>query len=328
MTSIHKIRLGTRGSPLAMKQANTVKDKINALYPHIPVELVVIKTSGDWTPAQGETPLSEIQSTGQWAGKGLFTKEIQQAILRGEIDAAVHSMKDVESHTPDGLITHHMLEREDPRDAVIISDRALGAKSLKTLPPDCVIGTSSIRRTAFLLYKRWDLKIEPLRGNVQTRIDKMNRGQADAILLAAAGLKRLGLADKIGFLIEPEDMLPSPGQGAIGLETADYNTELLTIFDHICCKKTMYCVHAERAAVKELNGSCHTPIGAYALINDGGMMHLRVAVAEEGGHQYWSDEIHATALTVEEAQRHGKELGRRLKAVIPEGILPDPEDTA
>ena len=321
-THLKKIRLGTRGSPLALVQANIVKSKIKALYPDIKTEIVVIKTTGDWTPEQQEQSLCSIQSKGQWAGKGLFAKEIQQAIIDDKIDAAVHSMKDMETTLPNGLTIQHMLPREDPRDILILSNQFKGQiNSLAGLTSDMRIGTCSVRRAAFLRHKKFDIKIVPLRGNVQTRIEKMNNGQADAIFLAHAGLNRLGEADKIDIILNPSDMLPAAGQGAIGLETTEFNTEILSIFSQISCKKTILCVSAERAILKELDGSCNTPIGAYATINDGGMMHLRVAIAEKEGYQYWQDERSNTATTIEEAEELGRELGSIIKDKIPEDIL-------
>ncbi len=318
---IKKLRLGTRGSPLALTQAKMVKAKVETLHPEIEVEIVIIKTTGDWTPEQGDTRLSDIQSTGQWAGKGLFAKEIQESIINDTIDAAVHSMKDMETHIPDGLTIRHMLPRADPRDALILGESAKNSTNIETLPRDCKVGTSSLRRASFLKNKRWDIQIVPLRGNVHTRIEKLEHRQVDAVFLACAGLDRLDLSDKIGFRIAPEDILPSAGQGAIGIETTEFNKELLAIFDPISCKKTVLCVSAERAALKELDGSCSSPIGAYATLNDGGMLHLRIAVGEEEGHGYWFEERRATATTNEEAIAYGKELGRVLKDRIPEGIL-------
>jgi len=257
-----KLRLGTRGSPLALIQAKMVKSRIESLHTNIKVEIIVIKTTGDWVPAQGNTRLYEIQPTGQWAGKGLFAKEIEEGMMNKTIDIAVHSMKDMEIHLPQNLMIEHMLPRDDPRDAMILGEKAKNATHIENLPQDCIIGTSSPRRAAFLLHKRKDIKIVPLRGNVQTRIEKLKHGMVDAIFLACAGLDRLKLANEIGFRIAPEDILPAAGQGVIGIETTEQDKDIIECLTPISCPKTVLCLTAERAALRELDGSCNTPTAA------------------------------------------------------------------
>ncbi len=340
MASENKIiRIGTRGSPLALVQANTVCAKLAEAHPDLQTEIVVIKTSGDWKPSDGEVRLSEAEG-----GKGQFAKEIEQALLAGEIDAAVHSMKDMDSHLPDGLVLDHMLEREDPRDALLLRDRvSLGGElssddlannsqlkdgGFSALPEGCVVGTASVRRAAFLLSRRPDLKIVPFRGNVQTRIDKLrgenSDGSVGCTLLAMAGLNRLGLADEVDVVLGVEDMLPAAGQGAVGIEVreGDEDEDVLSIFSHISCFNTVVCVKSEREVLRILDGSCHTPIGAYATY-EGGELWLRVRVSSLDGQQNFEDEIRGAVENVEDAIKLGHEIGRRLKKKIPPGILSD-----
>lgn len=311
-----KIRIGTRGSPLALKQAAMVRAEITRVAPDMQIEVVVIKTSGDWRPEQGETRLIEEQG-----GKGQFAKEIEEALLAGTIDIAVHSMKDMESDLPEGLMIDHMLPREDARD-IILFNALSEIRSLADLPPGARVGTASVRRMAFLKALRPDLQITTLRGNVQTRIDKMRSGQVDVILLAVAGLKRLELEDEIarGLILAPEEFLPPAGQGAIGIERRKNDKKLLAILGQISCKITVFCVVAERAALRVLSGSCHTPIGACATIQDG-QMYLRLKLAALDGSVLYTEEIRQVIHTVQEAEKLGVALGEKLKARVPENLL-------
>ncbi len=332
------IRIGTRGSPLALAQAKTVQAKLAEAHPSIENELVIIKTSGDWNPSEGDVRLSEADG-----GKGQFAKEIEQALLVGEIDAAVHSMKDMDSHLPDGLILDHMLEREDARDALLLRDRLsslcelsecdlanfsqLKNDDFEALSKDTVVGTASVRRAAFLLSKRPDLKIVPFRGNVQTRIDKLrgeNSQNAEnsptCTLLAMAGLNRLGIADEADVILEPEVMLPAAAQGAVGVELRKGDDNIISIFSHISDLNTVLCVKAEREVLRVLDGSCHTPIGAYAVFEQGEIW-LRVRVVSLDGQQSFEDEIRGPVETIEEAVKLGHEVGQRLKKLIPPEIL-------
>ncbi len=314
------IRIGSRGSPLALKQVEMVQVALAEHFPDLKTELVVIQTSGDWKPEDGDVRLSESEG-----GKGLFAKEIEAALLAGDIDCGVHSMKDMDSHLPEGLMIDHMLPREDPRDAVLFSNELSNNSQLKKTFPVCfpegaVIGTASVRRAAFLLSQRGDLKIEPFRGNVHTRIKKIRAGNADATLLAMAGLKRLGLEGEADLILEPEEMLPAAGQGAVGIEIRKGDEDMLSTLSHISDFKTVSCVKSERAVLRVLDGSCHTPIGAHAVL-DGTELWLRVCVCSLDGQQRFEDDIRGDVVRVQDAEALGEELGTRLKSVVPDDIF-------
>jgi hydroxymethylbilane synthase len=330
-TPIKHLRLGTRGSPLALTQTEMVKAALAAHYSDIQSEVVVLKTSGDWKHSDGEVRLSEANG-----GKGQFAKELEEALLRGEIDLAVHSMKDMDSNLPDGLSIECMLPRQDPRDAIICRENFKNSANfsqlkmaktgpnletiLEALGPDVRVGTSSVRRAAFLKSIKPDIRIETLRGNVQTRIDKLNAGQVDITLLAMAGLNRLGLGAQADFFISETDMLPSAGQGAVGVEIRRKDVEVAKLLDAISCSKTVCCVKSEREALRVLDGSCDTPIGAHAVL-EGENMHLKVAVVSLDGSQLFEDEIRAIVRTSQEAIALGNEIGQRLKSKIPAEIF-------
>ena len=305
------IRIGTRGSRLAMIQTQMVVDGLKRAHPDLIVEIKEILTSGDWKPAHGETRLAEAAG-----GKGLFAKEIEQALLDGVIDCGVHSLKDMPSFLPPGLEIPFVLEREDPRD-VFLSAKY---ESLESMPAGSVVGTSALRRQAFVLQKRPDLKVVPLRGNVPTRIEKMKSGQVDAMVLASAGLKRLGLISEIKEYFSVEDFIPGAAQGVIGLEVRNNDTatkEWLSALNHF---ETSLIVSAERSALQTLDGSCRTPVGAYAT-KDGDRIHLKVEVASPDGRDSYEDEIEGTVTTLADAERLGQIVGLRLKARVPEGLL-------
>ncbi|MBI5205354.1 MAG: hydroxymethylbilane synthase [Nitrospirae bacterium] len=257
-----KIIIGTRGSKLALWQAEWVKSELLKLNPGLTIELNKIKTTGDKIL---DVPLAKV------GGKGLFVKEIEEAILRGEADIAVHSMKDVPTDFPMGLHLAVICKREDPRDAFItaVSSQQSAVsknkiKRFKDLPKGATVGTSSLRRACQLLSIRRDLKISQLRGNLDTRLRKLDEGQFDAIILAAAGVKRLGWAERITEVIEPEISLPAIGQGAIGIECRvadDFINKLISPLNH---SETSVCVRAERACLKKLEGGCQVPIAAHA----------------------------------------------------------------
>jgi hydroxymethylbilane synthase len=253
-----KIVIGTRGSKLALWQAEWVKAELERLHPGIEVGLNKIKTTGDKIL---DVPLAKV------GGKGLFVKEIEEALLRGEADIAVHSMKDVPTEFPEGLHLAVICKREDPRDAFIarIKNKKSVIKDFGSLTEGAVIGTSSLRRSCQLLHIRPDLKIAQLRGNLGTRINKLDEGQFDAIILAAAGVKRLGWADRITEILSPETSLPAIGQGAIGIECriADDINDLIAPLND---SETSVCVRAERAFLRKLEGGCQVPIAAYARI--------------------------------------------------------------
>lgn len=302
------LKIGTRGSQLALVQANMVAEILRDAVSGLNVELVVIQTSGDWKPEQGETRLSAAKG-----GKGQFAKEIEQALLSGAVDLGVHSAKDMESHLHAGLMMRHFLTREDPRDAFI----SMKYQSLEAMPEGAVVGTSSVRRQAYVLNKRPDLRVVPLRGNVPTRLEKLKSGQVDATFLAVAGLNRLGLAQEITSVMPVEQMVPGAGQGAIGLEILKDNKAVAAILDKIICAETTACVLAERAALAVLDGSCHTPVGAYAKI-EAGQLCLTVEVMSLDGTRAWRREIKGLAA---DAEALGQALGAALKAELPDGCL-------
>jgi hydroxymethylbilane synthase len=298
------LRLGTRGSPLALAQAEETRRRLAAAHPELAgegaVAIVAIKTTGDRIQ---DRALSEI------GGKGLFTKEIEEALIAGEIDAAVHSMKDVPTWLPDGLTIDHLLPREDPRDAFFSPH----GPRLADLPQGAVVGTASLRRQAQVMARRPDLKVVNFRGNVATRLRKLAEGEVDATLLAVAGLKRLGEADKITAALEPEEMLPAVGQGAVGLEIRAGDAKTRQWLDAIACSETMTRVGAERALLAELDGSCKTPIAGLAELKDGGArLRLRGLVALPDGSVAHAAEKSGAAA---EGAALGKALGEELKAL-------------
>lgn len=311
------LKIGSRGSPLALAQVALVEAALAEKFPDLVTERVTITTSGDWKPEDGEVRLSA-----RAGGKAQFAKEIEEALLAGEIDCAVHSMKDMDSNLPEGLVIDHMLPREDVRDCLLFSNALSndGQLDFDDIAHGACVGTASVRRGAFLLSQRPDLKIEPFRGNVQTRIEKVRSGQVDVTMLAMAGLKRLGIADEADVVLEVEDMLPAAAQGAVGIELCSNDDDLLSIFSRISDAKTVFCVKAERAALRALDGTCHSPIGAYAMFK-GDEMWLRVRVVSEDGLQSFDDDIRGHVENVQDAQALGTEIGARMKAIIPPGIL-------
>ncbi len=257
MTKKNKIVIGTRGSKLALWQAEWIKSELQRFHPDLIIELEKIKTTGDMIL---DVPLAKI------GGKGLFVKEIEEALLRGDADIAVHSMKDVPTYFPKGLHLAAICKREDPRDAFITRSQKSEVRSqkFKDLPQGATIGTSSLRRSCQLLNARPDLKIMQLRGNLDTRLRKLDEGQFDAIILAAAGVKRLGWAERITEILEPAVSLPAIGQGAIGIECRiddGFINKLIAPLNH---PETAVCVRAERAFLEKLEGGCQVPIAAYA----------------------------------------------------------------
>src|SRR5215813_10819915 len=236
-----------------MWQARHVQARLAALYPRVTVDILGLTTEGD---RRLTVSLASI------GGKGLFVKELEEAMAQGRADMAVHSAKDVPAQLPEGYVLAAMLEREDPRDAFLSN----GYRDLAALPANARVGTSSLRRQCQLRARYPRLKIEPLRGNVDTRVRKLDEGQLDAVILAAAGLKRLGLAHRITSLLAPEECLPAPGQGALGLECRADRADLLALLAPLADQATARCVAAERAFSRALAGSCNVPLGAYAEI--------------------------------------------------------------
>lgn len=271
------LKIGTRGSKLAVAQSEWVKARISARHPDIQVELVKIKTEGDRIVGSS---LSRV------GGKGLFVKEIEEALLMGRVDLAVHSVKDIPAELPAGLSLAVFPEREEPADAFV----SLQYKNMEALPPGASVGTGSLRRTAQLLSLRPDLKVVPIRGNVDTRLKKMESGELDAIILAAAGLHRLGLGDRIRSVLPPTEMIPAVGQGALGLEIRINDDAILRSIAFLNHKTTELTVKAERAFLKRLEGGCQVPIAGHAQL-DGNEIGLRGMVAELDGSRIIRDEI-------------------------------------
>lgn len=285
------LRIGTRGSALALWQAEWVKAALQTRHPAQWVELVIIKTQGDKIL---DVPLAKV------GGKGLFVKELEEALLAGEIDLAVHSMKDVPAVIPEGLELAVILEREDPRD-VLLSTRYTG---LTTLPRGGVVGSSSLRRQSQLLHLRPDLQVVSLRGNVNTRIGKLESGQFDAILLAAAGVKRLQLTRHVVEYLDPRQMIPANGQGAIGIETRQADARMAALLAPLNHPPTWLCVRAERAFLATLEGGCQVPIAGHARLH-GETLTLLGRVASLDGTEMITREMEAPAAEPES-------LGQRL----------------
>ena len=298
------LKIATRKSPLAMWQANFVKDRLEALYPELQVELVPMSTQGDKIL---DTPLAKV------GGKGLFVKELETAMLEGRADIAVHSMKDVPVEFPDGLGLHTICEREDPRDAFVSNH----FNQIDELPQGAVVGTSSLRRQCQLRAARPDIVIRDLRGNVNTRLAKLDAGEYDAIILAAAGLKRLEMAHRIAAFIEPEQSLPANGQGAVGIECRLDDHELHALLAPLEHPETRIRVLTERAMNRALQGGCQVPIGAYALVQ-GEEVWLRGLVGSPDGARVIRDEIRGP---LAEGEALGHTLAQRLLAAGADVIL-------
>ena len=265
------LRIGTRGSPLALVQARTVRARLAAAIgvDEEAIDLVIIRTSGD---AIQDRPLAEV------GGKGLFTKEIEEALLGGRIDLAVHSAKDMPTFSQPGLMLAACLEREDPRD-VFISRKA---GSLAELPKGATLGTASLRRQAIAKRARGDLRVTPLRGNVETRLRKLDAGEVDATILALAGMKRLGLTEHATKIMSTEEFLPAVGQGAIGIETRADDTRTREALARINHDDTFTALSAERAFLAVLDGSCKTPISGHATLS-GDTVQFRGLIARPDG---------------------------------------------
>ncbi|MEG3128902.1 hydroxymethylbilane synthase [Pantoea cypripedii] len=265
-------RIATRQSPLALWQAQYVQQRLMAAHPGLRVELVPMVTKGDVIL---DTPLAKV------GGKGLFVKELELAMLENRADLAVHSMKDVPVDFPEGLGLVTICEREDPRDAFVSNHY----DSIDALPQGAVVGTSSLRRQCQLSARRPDLVIRSLRGNVGTRLGKLDAGDYDAIILAAAGLIRLGLEDRIRLALPAELSLPAVGQGAVGIECRLDDAELITLLQALNDGDTAVCVRAERAMNTRLEGGCQVPIGSFAVLEEGDQLWLRGLVGSPDGSQ-------------------------------------------
>jgi len=298
--------IGTRGSPLALAQAHETRARLMAAFglPEDAFRIAVIKVTGD---AVQDRPLKEI------GGKGLFTREIEEALLAGEIDIAVHSMKDMPVEQPAGLILDTYLPREDVRDAFV----ALTPGGLADLPQGAVVGTSSLRRRAQLLHRRPDLRIVEFRGNVQTRLRKLGDGEAQATFLAMAGLNRLAMHDVPRVPIAVDDMLPAVAQGAIGIERRLDDSRVADLLAAIHHGPTGQRLAAERAFLAALDGSCETPIAGLAEL-DGGQMRLRGEVLRPDGSESIDEDL---TCAIEDGPEAGKEMARKLLAEAGEGFF-------
>ena len=289
------IVIGSRGSQLALWQANWVKSELERLHDNVDIDIRIIATSGDIIQ---DVPLAKI------GGKGLFVKEIEEALLANEIDLAVHSMKDVPMELPTELGISVITKRENPLDALISKN----GEKLADLPQGATIGTSSLRRSSQLLKYRDDFKIHPLRGNVDTRLRKVEEGKYDAILLASAGLNRLGWANRITEEISHDILLPAMGQGALGIETRLDDTKIYDLISTLNHEQTHYAVSAERSMVGRLDGGCQVPIGAYARVEKG-LITLKGLVASLDGEVIYKLE---NVGPVDDAINIGQELGAQL----------------
>ena len=289
------IKIATRKSPLAIWQAEFVRESLLNLHPELNIELIRMTTQGDKIL---DTPLAKV------GGKGLFVKELEHGILAGDADIAVHSMKDVPMAFPTGLHLPVICQREDPRDAFVSNNYT----SLDDLPMGSRIGTSSLRRECQLRNHRPDLDVLPLRGNVNTRLKKLDEGLFDGIILASAGLKRLGFEDRISEALTPEQSLPAAGQGAVGIETRIDDIEVASLLAPLRCPRTWIVVSAERAMNKRLAGGCQVPIAGFALI-DGDEVWLRGLVGRPDGSRILTADARAN---VEDAEALGEAIAEKL----------------
>jgi hydroxymethylbilane synthase len=292
------IRIATRGSALALWQANWVRDRLMADDPHLAVELLVLKTRGDKII---DRALSEV------GGKGLFVKEIEEALLDGRAEVAVHSMKDLPAEIPVGLMLGAVPLREDARDALVVAPK-IPARDVASLPKGARVGTSSLRRVCQLKARRPDLELVPLRGNVDTRVRKVDAGELDAIVLACAGLKRLGHAARITAALSTAESLPAIGQGALAIECRDDDAETLARLHKLDHRGTAHAVTAERAFLRRLQGDCKTPLAAHATI-DGARLTIEGLVGAPDGSQLLR---HALEGTTEDADAVGNALAEEL----------------
>jgi len=299
------LRIATRSSALALWQAEHIRTELQRLHPGLAVELVKIKTRGDRIL---DVPLAKI------GGKGLFVKELEEAMLDGRADLAVHSMKDVPMAFPDGLGLTAICEREDPSDAFVSNHYG----ALDELPEGAVVGTASLRREAQLRAYRPDLQIRVLRGNVNTRLAKLDAGEFDAIILASSGLKRLGFSERIRHTLPDTVSLPAVGQGALGIECRLDDDELLELIAPLNHADTADRVKAERALNRRLEGGCQVPIAAYALLEDADTLWLRGLVGSVDGRRIYRAEGRAPR---QEGERLGRELAEELLSMGADKVL-------
>jgi len=310
------LRVGTRGSPLALVQTRAFLQVLTTFCPVLRgmnvFEEHAIHTTGDMVQ---DRRLADI------GGKGLFAKEIHEALADGRIDFAVHSLKDLETELPPGIVLACTMRREDARDALILGPHCAeldSADPYACLPGSAVIGTSSVRRQAQLLHARPDLRITTLRGNVQTRLAKLAAGDCAASLLALAGLRRLGLEDRASVVLDPDSMVPAAGQGIVGITVRASDEDLRELLAAIEDPEAKAVSTAERAMLAELDGSCRTPIGGHARLLPTGGLHLTGLVARADGSFLLKSSLHGS---VADAERMGRELGARLRADSPRDIF-------
>ena len=289
------IIIGTRSSKLALWQADYVMDCLQKKYPELHVEKKLMTTKGDKIL---DAPLAKI------GGKGLFTKELEQDMLAGGIDIAVHSLKDMPTEVPDGLIITAITKRYDPGDAFVSNK----VKSLAELPQGAVVGTSSLRRKAQLLHARPDLVVKDLRGNVNTRLRKLDAGEYDAAVLAVAGLKRLGFGDHITEVLPKSMILPAVGQGALAIEAREDDAETRELVAFLNDEVTVACAKAERAFLARVEGGCQVPVGVYATPEDGGL-HVEAVIASLDGKRLYRDHVSGQ---VKDAETIGTQLADKL----------------
>lgn len=299
-----RIVIASRESRLAMWQAEHIRDRLQSLYAGCEVVILGMTTRGDQIL---DRPLAQI------GGKGLFIKELEVAMQEGRADLAVHSLKDVPMEMPEGFVLTAITARENPRDAFVSNRYA----DLDALPAGAVVGTSSLRREALLRARYPQLKIEPLRGNLDTRLRKLDDGQYDAIILAAAGLIRLGLSSRIRTVLTPEQSLPAPGQGALGIEIPAGRDDAAAWIAPLADAETTHCVRAERAFSRALGGSCQVPLGGYAVI-DGGELWLRGFVATADGREMVAAELRGAPA---DAEAIGLRLAQTLRERGADAIL-------
>lgn len=294
---MNKLKIGTRGSRLALRQTEIVIENLKKIYQDIEFEIIEIKTTGDKIL---DKSLSKI------GGKGLFIKEIEDALLNRDIDIAVHSLKDMPAEVPDGLVIAAYTEREDPTDCLISKDN----NTLDQLPEGSVVGTSSLRRICQLKALRPDLEYKPLRGNILTRIKKLDEGEFDAIVLASAGLIRLGLQNRIAQKFEINEFIPAVCQGIICVEVRNDDEEVLNIINAIDNRVSRIIAECERAFLKQLNGSCQIPLGAYCQINGNELFIKGILGDSESGYLYRD----SMSGTIEKASELGQSLAMSVKA--------------
>ena len=302
--SRQQIRIATRGSPLALWQAEHVSARLQAMYPGLDVSLLTMKTRGDKLL---DAPLAKV------GGKGLFVKELEIGLLEGSADLAVHSLKDVPVEFPEGLELALVMEREDPRDAFVSNHH----DSLAAMPAGTLVGTSSLRRQTQIRERYPELNVDWLRGNVNTRLAKLDAGEYDAIILAASGLQRLGFNDRIRTAIAPEECLPAIGQGVLGIEIRSDDDELRQLIAPLAHADTTLRVTAERAFNQTLNGGCQVPIAGYAEL-DGDQLHLRGLVGEPDGSRILRAEVRGSSARAHEL---GVQLAEQLLAQGADTIL-------